>query len=177
MKPIRPNVALIAGLCLALAVPLLAQMGRMGAMDRGCALPDLTPDQTAKMAKLTLEHQKALVPLQAALRTKRLELRQLVLDKADTKKIEAKIDEIAKAGADIQKACLAHRTAVNGLLTEEQKKAFEQRHAGLGCGSGLGRGAGCGGCGSPMMGPMGYGGGGGTGKALRGRRFSSGREI
>jgi hypothetical protein len=99
------------------------------------------------------------------MKTKRLELKQLMLEKADQKKLEAKIDEIAKAGADIQKSCLAHKTAVKGLLTDEQKKALEEKCGGMSCGGGMGHGAsmghggGCGGgCSGHKMGQMEKGG-------------------
>jgi len=159
MKLTRSTVTLLVGLALVLTIPLVAQMASTGAPEKGCAIPNLTADQTAKMAKLKLEHQKAMVPLQAALKTKQLELRQLMLEKADQTKLNAKIDEIAKAGADIQKSCLAHKTAVKGLLTDEQKKALEEKCGGMSCGSGMGHGAkmghggGCGGgCSGHMMG-------------------------
>ena len=165
MKMTRSKVTLLVGLALVLTLPVLAQMAGQGASEKGCAIPNLTADQTAKMAKLKLEHQKAMVPLQAALKTKRLELRQLTLEKADQKKLEARIDEIAKAGADIQKSCLAHKTAVSSLLTDEQKKAMEQKCGGMSCGAGMehgarmGHGGGCGGGGNGhMMGKMEKGG-------------------
>ena len=138
-------VTLLVGLALVLTVPLPAQTAGQSASEKGCAIPNLTPDQMAKMAKLKLEHQKSLVLLQADLKTKRLELRQLMLEKADQKKLEAKIDELAKAGADIQKKCLAHKNAVGSLLTDEQKKALEQKCGGMSCGAGMGHGGGCGG--------------------------------
>jgi hypothetical protein len=157
MKRTRLTVALIAGLAIVLTIPLLAQTVKQGACEKGCALPNLTPDQTAKIAKLKVEHEKAQIQLQAALKTRQIELRQLMLEKADQKKLDAKIDEIAKAGADIQKSCLAHKIAVSGLLTDEQKKAQEQKCGGMSCASGKGHGAkmghqgGCGGnCGGHM---------------------------
>ncbi len=165
MKMTGSKVTLLVGLALVLTLPVLAQMAGQGASEKGCAIPNLTADQTAKMAKLKLEHQKAMVPLQAALKTKRIELRQLMLEKADQKKLDAKIDEIAKASADIQKSCLAHKTAVSGLLTDEQKKAMAQKCGGMSCGSGMGHGArmghggGCsGGCGGHMTGKLEKGG-------------------
>lgn len=100
---------------------------------------------------------------------KRLELRQLVLDKADQKKLEAKIDELAKVGADIQKKCLAHRSEVGRLLTDEQKKALDQKCAGMSCGAGMGHGAGCGGgCSGHKMGKMGQDGHGAKGCGAKG---------
>jgi hypothetical protein len=122
------------------------------------------------MAKLKLEHQKAMVPLQAALKTKRLELRQLMLEKADQKKLDAKIDEIAKAGADIQKSCLAHKTAVSGLLTDEQKKAMEQKCGGMSCGSGMGCSSGMG-----HGAKMGHRGGGGCSGHMTGKMEKGGQ--
>jgi hypothetical protein len=50
-----------------------------------------------------------------------LEMGTLMKDPVDVKKIEAKIDEIARMKADMQKKCLAHRLAVRALLTDEQK--------------------------------------------------------
>jgi Spy/CpxP family protein refolding chaperone len=165
MKMTRSTVTLLVGLALVLTIPLVAQMASTGASEKVCAIPNLTADQAAKMAKLKLEHQKALVPLQADLKIKRLELRQLMLEKADQKKLEAKIDDVAKAGAEIQKKCLAHKNAVGSLLTDEQKKALEQKCGGMSCGAGMGHGAkmghggGCGGGGNGhMMGKMEKGG-------------------
>lgn len=162
MKLTRSTMTLLVGLALVLTVPVMAQMASQGASEKGCAIPNLTADQSAKIAKLKVDHQKALIQLQAALQTKRLELRQLMLEKVDQKKLEAKIDEIAKAGADIQKSCLAHKTAVKGLLTDEQKKALEEKCGGMNCGGGMGGGAsmghgggGCGGgCSGHKMGKM-----------------------
>jgi len=161
MKLSRSKVTLLVGLALVLAVPALAQMAGQCASEKGCAIPNLTSDQSAKIAKLKVEHQKAMIQLEAALKTRRLELRQLRLEKADQKKLDAKIDEMAKAGADILKSCLAHKIAVSGLLTDEQKKTLEQKCAGgMSCGSGMGHhGAGMankggcgGGCGSHTTG-------------------------
>jgi len=167
MKLTRSTVTLLVGLALVLTIPLMAQMASQGASEKGCAIPNLTADQSAKIAKLKIDHQKALIQLQATMKTKRLELKQLMVEKADQKKLEAKIDEIAKAGADIQKSCLAHKTAVKGLLTDEQKKALEGKCGGMSCGTGkscgggmghgasMGHGGGCGGgCSGHQMGKM-----------------------
>ena len=156
MKLTKAMVTVLVGLSLVLTIPALAQMAGQGASEKGCAIPNLTPDQAAKMEKLKFEHQKALILLQADQKTKRLELHQLMFEKADQKKLEAKIDELAKVGADIQKKCLAHRNAVGSLLTDEQKKALEQRCGGMSCGTGMGHEADCGsGCGAHKMGKMG----------------------
>jgi Spy/CpxP family protein refolding chaperone len=157
MKLTRSVVTVLAGLALVLTFPLLAQKVGSGSSEKACGIPNLTPEQAAKIEKLKVEHQKALVLLQADLKIKRLELRQLMLEKADQKKLEAKIDELAKVGAEIQKKCLAHRTDIGRLLTDEQKKAFDQKCGGMGYGTGMGHGDGCGGggCRAHKMGKMG----------------------
>jgi len=183
MKLTRSTVALIVGLALVLTIPLLAQKADPGASGKMCAIPNLTPEQTAKIAKLKVEHQKVLIQLQAVLKTKRLELRQLMLDNADQKILNAKIDEIAKAGADIQKSCLAHKTSVSALLTDDQKKALKEKCGGMSCGAGMGHGArmghggGCGGgCSGHMMGKMEKSGHGARGCAERGCGSKAGCE-
>ena len=162
MKFSKSMLATLVGVALIFAFPLLAQKEGMGSCEKACAIPNLTPEQTAKIQKLAFEHQKALLALQTALKTKQLELRQLMMEGADQKKLEAKIDELAKARADIQKKCLAHRNEIRGLLTDEQKKAFDQKCGGMGCGAGFGHGHGkggsrCGsaGCGGHKMAQMG----------------------
>jgi len=169
MKLTRSTVTVLVGLALVLTLPLLAQKADPGASDKACGIPNLTPDQAIKIEKLKVEHQKALVLLQADLKTKRLELRQLMLEKADQKKLEAKIDELAKVGADIQKKCLAHRSEVGRLLTDEQKKALDQKCAGMSYGAGMGHGAGYGGgCSGHKMGKMGQDGHGAKGCGAKG---------
>ncbi len=154
-------------LALVVAVPLLAQTEKPAAGEKCCGIPNLTAEQTAKLEKLALEHEKAMIPLQAELKTKRLDLHQLLMEGADQKKLEAKVDEIAKTTADVMKKCLFHRGQLMGLLTAEQKKAMGRgcmsmaggcgmgecgMHAQGGCGGNSGQ-AGCG-----MHGKAGYGG-------------------
>ena len=158
MRLRKSTVTALVGLALVFTLPLLAQKEGSGPCEKACGIPNVTPEQTAKMQKLMLEHQKALLPLQTALKTKQLELRQMMFEKADQKSLETKIDELAKARADIQKKCLAQRNDVRGLLTDEQKKAFDQKCGGMGCGAGMGHGARCGssGCGGHKTGQMGH---------------------
>lgn len=158
MRLTRSTVTVLVGLALIFALPSLAQEAGKQACEKACGIPNLTPEQTAKIQKVALEHQKALLALQTALKTKQLEFRQLMMEGADQTKLGAKIDELAKAKADIQKKCLAHRIEIRGLLTDEQKKAFDQKCGGMGCGVGMGHGAaqgGCGGCGDHRMGKKG----------------------
>jgi len=142
MKLSKMAVALLA---LAFAFPLLAQKENHQSCRKVCAIPNLTSEQTAKVQKLEIEHQKAMLLLQAELKAKRLDLCQLMREGADQKKIEAKIDEIAKAGGDIQKKCLVYRGDILRLLTDEQKKTMTQNCMGIAGGRGIrGHEAGCG---------------------------------
>jgi len=161
MKFSKSTLAALVGIALIFTFPLLAEKEGAASCEKACAIPNLTPEQTAKIQKLALEHQKALLGLQTVLKTKQLEFRQLMMEGADQKKLEAKIDELAKARADIQKKCLAHRNEIRGLLTDEQKKAFDKKCVNMGCGAGFGhghgkgwRGCGSGGCGGHEMGNM-----------------------
>lgn len=152
MRLTRSTVTVLVGLALVFALPSLAQEAGKQACEKACGISNLTPEQTAKMQNLMLEHQKAILALQTVMKTKQLEFRQLMMEGADQTKLGTKIDELAKAKADIQKKCLAHRFEIRGLLTDEQKKVFDQKCGGMGCGAGMGHGSGCGGghgkCGS-----------------------------
>jgi Spy/CpxP family protein refolding chaperone len=100
-------------------------MGKGCMMAQGCmmlkAIPNLSDEQKAKLEKLHLEHQKMMIGAQAEMEKQALEMKALMKDPVDAKKIEAKIDEIARMKADMQKKCLAHHLAVRALLTDEQK--------------------------------------------------------
>ena len=144
MRLTRSAVTVLVGLALIFALPSLAQEAGKQACEKACGIPNLTPEQTAKMQKLMLEHQKAILTLHTALKTKQLEFRQLMMEGTDQTKLGAQIDELAKASADMQKKYLAHRVEIRGLLTDEQKKAFDQKCGGMGCGAGMGHGSGCG---------------------------------
>jgi len=145
MRLTRRTAAVLAVMAFVVACPLLAQGTKPGTCEKACCIPNLTPEQAAKIETLKIEHQKAMLLLQTDLKTKQLDLRQLMLDKAEQKKLETKIDEMAKVSADIQKKCLAHRGEVARLLTDEQKKAFDKMCGGMGCGLGMGHGGCCGG--------------------------------
>lgn len=160
MRTLKSKTTVLIGLALILAFPLLAQKSGAERCEKACGIPDLTAEQTTKIQTLRLEFEKAILALQTDLKTKRLEFRGLMMERADQKKLEAKIDEMAKVSADIQKKALAHRNEIRNLLTDEQKKFFDQKCSGMGCGGGMGCGSGCQerGCGSHGKARMGHGG-------------------
>ena len=63
-----------------------------------------------------------------------LEMKALMKDPVDVKKIEAKIDEMSMLKAGMQKKCLVHHVAVRALLTDEQKAKLDEMGCGMGCG-------------------------------------------
>jgi len=92
-------------------------------------IPNLSDEQKGKLEKLHAEHQKMMAAAMADMEKQTLEMKALMKDPVDVKKIEAKIDEIAMMKAGMQKKCLAHHLAVRALLTDEQKAKFDE----MGC--------------------------------------------
>jgi Spy/CpxP family protein refolding chaperone len=98
-------------------------------------LPNLSDEQKGKLEKLNAEHQKMMTAAMADMEKLAGEMKALMKDPVDVKKAEAKIDEVAKMKADLQKKCLAHCLAVRALLTDEQKAKFDEMGCcGMGCG-------------------------------------------
>jgi Spy/CpxP family protein refolding chaperone len=93
-------------------------------------IPNLTDEQKAKLTKLHEECQKMMAAAKADMGKLAGEMQALMKDPVDVKKAEAKIDELAKFHADMQKKHLAQRLAVKALLTDEQKAKFGE----MGCG-------------------------------------------
>jgi Spy/CpxP family protein refolding chaperone len=117
----------------------------------GCKQLNLSPEQQEKMQKLCLDFQKEMLTLRTAVQTKMLDLKKLVLEKADTNAINGAIDAIAKARAEIQKKAFAHHQEIGKLLTDEQKKIFDQMGCGMEmkgkvCGQGCSHGENAHGC-------------------------------
>jgi len=140
-KTLLPVLAILAGTLVTANLTLAQEPGMlpqgMPHMEREKVkpmrpynIPDLTTDQLAKIQKLQLKHQKAVLPLQAQLQTKRLELYSLIIEDATWEKINTKIEEIGKIRADLQKKQVAHHVAIRKLLTDEQKVYFDARELG-----------------------------------------------
>jgi len=114
------------------------KMGKGCQMEQGCMMlkhiPNLSDEQKAKLEKLHAEHQKLMAAAMADKEKLAGEMKGLMKEPFDVQKIEAKIDEMAKFHADMQKKCLAHRLAVKALLTDEQKAKLGDIGCGMGCG-------------------------------------------
>lgn len=149
-KKIFRVLALAAFVAMVVIAPLQAapDCQKMGdqekKMDKECTMkaegcmmfkniPNLSDEQKAKLEKLRAEHQKLMEAAKADMEKQAAEMKALMKDPVDVKKIEAKIDEIAMMKAGMQKKCLAHYLAVRALLTDEQKAKFAEM-GGMGCG-------------------------------------------
>ena len=101
------------------------------------SIPNLNDEQKGKLEKLCAEHQKMMATAKTDMEKQALEMKALMKDPIDVKKIEAKIDEIAMMKAGMQKKCLAHCLAVRALLTDEQKAKCDAMGCGMMGGMGM----------------------------------------
>ena len=106
----------------------------------------LTADQKKRMDDIFQQHRMKLIDLHAAVQKAELTMEPLVAaDQPDVTKIEAQIDKVATARAELEKNNARMLLAIRGVLTPDQFQKL-QAHAGRG-----GRGQGGG------RGPMGRG--------------------
>lgn len=115
-------------------------------------IPDLTDAQQEQINAIHVKTMKEVQPLTNQLREKRAHLRTLcTAEAADLKAINKQIDDISAMQASIRKLHAKSMQEIRGLLTDEQRVAFDAhgnqrmgRGAGFGPGHGRGRGAGAG---------------------------------
>jgi len=147
MKNFKGITVGVLVLALAASVPLMSQkasnqkpmMHQKMQQDMMCQSQlNLTPEQQEKIQKMKLQFQKEMLTLQTELKTKMLDLRALMTEKADSAQINAKINEIADARAALQKKAYAHHMEIRNVLTDEQKKTFDSMC--LSCGMPMGDG-------------------------------------
>ncbi len=84
--------------------------------------PELTAEQSEKIAKLKLDHQKMMLEYSNFLAEKQAQL--VILEKSekpDMKKINSKIDEISDLQNKRMKATSEHKIQVRSILTDEQR--------------------------------------------------------
>ncbi len=134
------------------SLPLLAagsgQCG--GGCGGGCMIdqiPNLADSQKAQIKKLHLEFQKKMISMKAELAKQEVDIKALLMEDAGETAVNAKIDEIHKIKAQIQKECYANYKALLKLLNDEQKKIVVLKHCNLGCCGGGGEKACCACCG------------------------------
>lgn len=111
-------------------MPQQAQCPQKGvyAQKKRCPMDvlQLTEDQKNQIKAIRLESGKKMVPVKAQLGVKRAELKALqVAEKADTKAINAKVDEVAKLQAELMKIGIDGKMKTRALLNDEQKLKFD----------------------------------------------------
>jgi Spy/CpxP family protein refolding chaperone len=91
-------------------------------------IPDLTPEQDAKIKELRIKHLKEITPLRNEMNEKKARLQTLrSVDKPDMNAINKTIDEIALIKANLMKKREAHRVEISSLLTDEQRVILNSR--------------------------------------------------
>jgi len=89
---------------------------------RGCSNLDLTDQQTSQLQKLRSEHNKAMIPLRADLKVKRIELRELIVDGKSKKSIDAKQNSITKVQSKMANVRTNHLIKVRNIVGEDNFK-------------------------------------------------------
>ena len=105
-------------------------------------MPDLTPDQLAKIDALREAHLKEVQPLRTDVQVKGIELQALWrADEPDVKKIQAEVKEIGDTREKLEAARIGLLFDIRKLLTPDQLKAMKKMGMGRGMmGKGMGRG-------------------------------------
>jgi Spy/CpxP family protein refolding chaperone len=102
--------------------------GRSDSIGHIAIKPNLTEDQQKKISDLRSAHQKDMLNFRNDLAIKEAEFQKYrTADKPDIALINKTIDEIGKLRTDMEKKRVNHEMAVRGLLTDEQKTAFDLR--------------------------------------------------
>jgi len=103
----------------------------------------LSEEQSLKLREMRLAFREELLPLRMNMEKARLNLEGLMLKNADRKQIDAARDEIYALQKQLDGKRLDHRAQIRGILTEEQRAAFDKTGVlGLGRGMGMRMGAG-----------------------------------
>jgi Spy/CpxP family protein refolding chaperone len=88
-------------------------------------LKKLTDEQVNKIKSLHYEVQKEIIPLQADMQIKQLEMRRLwEADTLDEAAIIAKAKEISAVQSQLHEKMVRHRVSIANVLTKEQREEF-----------------------------------------------------
>ena len=93
----------------------------------------LTEDQKEAFAGLRIAHQKEILPLKNKLEILRLDMEEVCLDEnPDMNKISNIIDEKSKVKAELEKKNVAHRFKMRSILSDDQKKIWDEHKFDMG---------------------------------------------
>ena len=93
---------------------------------------DLTDQQTSQLQELRNEHNKAMIPLRADLKVKRIELKELIADGKSKKSIDAKQNSILKIQSKMANIKTDHLIKVRNIVGEDNFKkmgAMKKHHS------------------------------------------------
>jgi Spy/CpxP family protein refolding chaperone len=104
------------------------QRGMRGNADGDCRIPDLTEEQSLKIEELRTQQLAATNQHRARMNELRARKRSLsIAENPDMNAINKVIDEMESLRSGHFKAVAAHRQAVRGILTAEQRTYFDSR--------------------------------------------------
>ena len=91
-------------------------------------LPDLTPDQLAKIKKTDLKNMAEMTPLRNQVREKRARLATIMATiPVELKQADILADEIGKTASAILKLQIRHDQELRAILTPDQQVIFDAR--------------------------------------------------
>lgn len=94
----------------------------------GLDLPDLTPDQLAKIKKTDLKNMADMTPLRNQVREKRARLATIMATiPVDLRQADVLADEIGKTASSILKLQIRHDQELRAILTPDQQVLFDAR--------------------------------------------------
>ena len=95
---------------------------------QGLDLPDLTPDQLAKIKKTDLKNMAEMTPLRNQVREKRARLATIMATiPVELKQADILADEIGKTASAILKLQIRHDQELRAILTPDQQVLFDAR--------------------------------------------------
>jgi Spy/CpxP family protein refolding chaperone len=99
---------------------------------RGYSNLDLTDQQESQLQELRGEHNKAMIPLRADLKVKRIELKELIADGKSKKSIDAKQNSILEVQSKMANMRTDHLIKVRNIVGEDNFKkmgAMNRHHS------------------------------------------------
>ncbi|MCF8459375.1 MAG: Spy/CpxP family protein refolding chaperone [Flavobacteriales bacterium] len=101
-----------------------------GQHDKMADIPNLTDEQKAKIKDIKDENRKKCEPQRAEMKELRTKLHEMkTSEKPDLNEINSLIDKLASMKAEVEKSKTAAELKVRSILTPEQLKAVDTKHA------------------------------------------------
>lgn len=133
MKKTKLIAAGLIAVMLLLVVQVNAQRGNRDCSRGNNFLTylELDENQEAQAQTFFMEMQKTVNPLKLDIREKELQLDKLMISaNIDEKAVFAKVEEISRLKAEVQKARMKNKIQLRSILTEDQKVLFDSKETG-----------------------------------------------